>query len=175
MRRSAAVRVIVLVATAIGLGVVFGYRPGGGGSAAVTTGLKVGSTAGAGPGMTAVGTDQSLAGGLGDLQVRVTARGGKITNVGLARLKVQGPQSAQITGSVIPQLIQETLAANGGPIQAVSGATYTSQAYATSLQAALDKIAAAGGSNAALGAGQGNGGALSNLGQGGDDRGGNDF
>jgi uncharacterized protein with FMN-binding domain len=172
--KRSAVRVLVLAATAIGLGVVFGYRPGGGGPAAVTTGLKVGRTSGLGAGMSAVGTDQSLAGGLGDLQVRATARGGKITNVGLAKLNVQGPQSAQITGSVIPQLIQETLSANGGPIQAVSGATYTSQAYATSLQAALDKIAAAGGANAALGTGQGNGGAPSNLG-GGDDGGGNDF
>jgi uncharacterized protein with FMN-binding domain len=111
-----------------------------------------------------VGTGQALAGGLGDIQVRVSAQNGKITSVGLAKLNVHGPQSAQITGSVVPQLIQETLAANGGPIQAVSGATYTSQAYATSLQAALDKIAATGGTNAALGTGNGNGGVVGNPG-----------
>ena len=81
---------------------------------------------------------------------------------------MHGPQSAQITGSVIPQLIRETMAANGGAIQAVSGATYTSQAYATSLQSALDKIAATGGTNAALGTSNGNGGVINNAGGGGD-------
>jgi uncharacterized protein with FMN-binding domain len=160
------------VATAVGLGVILGYHPSGG-TATLPASVKVGATAGVGAGVSAVGTDQTLAGGLGDIQVRVSAQNGKITNVGLAKLTVHGPQSAQITGSVVPQLIQETMAANGGPIQAVSGATYTSQAYATSLQAALDKIAATGGTNAALGTGNGNGGVLNNSGGGGDG-GGND-
>jgi len=159
MKRSAIVPGAAIVATAVGLGVVFGYHPSGSGGSA--TGLpatiKVGATAGAGPGVTAVGSDQPLAGGLGDIQVRVSAQNGKITNVGLARLNVHGPQSGQISGSVIPQLIQQTVATNGGPIHAVSGATYTSQAYGRSLQAALDKIAASGGANASLGAGTGHG------------------
>ena len=172
MRRSKAAPAAAIVATAVGLGVILGYHPSGG-TATLPASVKVGATAGVGAGVSAVGTDQTLAGGLGDIQVRVSAQNGKITNVGLAKLTVHGPQSAQITGSVVPQLIQETLAANGGPIQAVSGATYTSQAYATSLQAALDKIAATGGTNAALGTGNGNGGVLNNSGGGGDG-GGND-
>jgi hypothetical protein len=94
-------------------------------------------------------------GGLGDIQVRVSAQNGKSTSVGLAKLNVHGPQSSQITGSVVPQLIQQTVATNGGPIHAVSGATYTSQAYAASLQAALDKVAATGGANSALASGHG--------------------
>jgi uncharacterized protein with FMN-binding domain len=172
MRRSKAAPAAAIVATAVGLGVILGYHPSGG-TATLPASVKVGATAGVGAGVSAVGTDQTLAGGLGDIQVRVSAQNGKITNVGLAKLTVHGPQSAQITGSVVPQLIQETMAANGGPIQAVSGATYTSQAYATSLQAALDKIAATGGTNAALGTGNGNGGVLNNSGGGGDG-GGND-
>ena len=164
MKRSAAVPAAAIVATAVGLGAVLGYHPSGGDAASLPANVKVGATAGVGAGTSAVGTDQALAGGLGDIQVRVSAQNGKITSVGLAKLNVHGPQSAQITGSVVPQLIQETLAANGGPIQAVSGATYTSQAYATSLQAALDKIAATGGTNAALGTGNGNGGVLGNPG-----------
>ena len=87
----------------------------------------------------------------------------------MATLNVHGPQSAQITGSVIPQLNQQVLAGNGRSIHAVSGATYTSQAYARSLQAALDKIAATGGSNAALGTGNGNGGVAVTGGGGHDD------
>jgi FMN-binding domain len=168
MKRSAAVPAVAIVATAIGLGAVLGYHPSGGGTAGLPSGLKVGGTAGVGAGASAIGTDQALAGGLGDIQVRVSAQSGKITSVGLAKLNVHGPQSAQITGSVIPQLINETLSTNGGPIQAVSGATYTSQAYATSLQSALDKIAAMGGTNAALGTSNGNGGVLGNPGDGGD-------
>jgi hypothetical protein len=170
MKRSAAVPAAAIVATAVGLGFVFGYHPGGGGSAGLPASLKVGGTAGTGPGATAVGTDQSLQGGLGDIQVRVSAQNGKITNVGLAKLNVHGPQSGQITGSVIPQLIQQTMATNGGPIHAVSGATYTSQAYATSLQAALDKIAATGGANASL-AGTGHGAVVAQGGDGGGEHG----
>jgi uncharacterized protein with FMN-binding domain len=169
MKRSAVVPATVLVATAVGVGVVFGYRPGSGGSSALPAAVKVSATAGVGAGATAVGTDQSISGGLGDIQVRVSAKNGKITSVGLARLNVHGPQSAQITGQVVPQLLQETLAANGGPIQAVSGATYTCQAYAASLQSALDKIAKTGGTNAALGSGNGNGGVVGNPGGGGGD------
>ncbi len=168
MKRSTVVPAAAIMATAVGLGAVLGYHPSGGAAASLPAGIKVGTTAGVGAGTSAVGTDQALAGGLGDIQVRVSAQNGKITSVGLAKLNVHGPQSAQITGSVVPQLIRETMAANGGPIQAVSGATYTSQAYATSLQSALDKIAATGGTNAALGASNGNGGVLNNAGGGGD-------
>ena len=77
-------------------------------TASLPASVKVGATAGVGAGASAVGTDQALAGGLGDIQVRVSAQNGKITSVGLAKLNVHGPQSAQITGSVVPQLIQET-------------------------------------------------------------------
>jgi uncharacterized protein with FMN-binding domain len=175
MKRSAVVPATVLVATAVGVGVMFGYRPNSSSHAALPATVKVGATAGVGAGASAVGTDQSISGGLGDIQVRVSAKNGKITNVGLARLNINGPQSAQITGQIVPQLIQETLATNGGPIQAVSGATYTSQAYAASLQSALDKIAKTGGTNAALGSGNGNGGVVGNPGGGGDDDGGSDF
>jgi len=170
MKKSAIVPGAAIVATAVGLGFVFGYHPSGsGGAATLPSTVKVGTSAGAGPGVTAVGTDQPLAGGLGDLQVRVSAQNGKITSVGLARLNVHGPQSGQISGSVIPQLIQQTMASNGGPIHAVSGATYTSQAYGRSLQAALDKIAASGGANTALG-GTGHATVVANGG-GGDDGG----
>jgi uncharacterized protein with FMN-binding domain len=164
MKRSAAAAA-ALTATAVGVGFIVGYHPSGGGTAGLPANLKVGTTSGAGPGVTAVGTDQPLAGGLGDIQVRVSAQNGKITNVGLARLNVHGPQSGQISGSVIPNLIQQTMASNGGPIHAVSGATYTSQAYATSLQAAIDKIAATGGANASLAShAAANGGLIANTG-----------
>jgi uncharacterized protein with FMN-binding domain len=42
-------------------------------------------------------------------------------------------------GSAIPRLVSETLAAQSGHIDAVSGATYTSEGYIGSLQSALDQ------------------------------------
>ena len=156
MKRS----LIVLGATATGVGLVLGFKPHSttGTSASTLKDLTTGEPIPAGAStQTVVGTDELLAGGLGDIQVKVTAAGGRITSVGMAQMDLRGPQSQQISQNIIPQLEQQTLASNGGPIQGVSGATYTSQAYARSLQAALDKLQ--GGPNGALAsAGNGNGG-----------------
>ena len=160
MKRSA----IVIAATAAGLAAVLSFKPHGAGTAAsqaaaatLTTGTP--NVSGA---QTVVGSDQALAGGLGDIQVKVTAANGKIVSVGMATMNLHGPQSQQISNSVIPQLEQQVMASNGGPIHGVSGSTYTSRAFATSLQAALNQL---GGSNAHLAAaGNGNGGLLQNQG-----------
>ncbi|MCX6373815.1 MAG: FMN-binding protein [Actinobacteria bacterium] len=146
---------VVIAATVAGLALALGFRPGAGtitpsNAKALTTGNA--NISGA---QTVVGSDQALAGGLGDIQVKVTAANGRIVSVGMAKMNLHGPQSAQISNNVIPQLQQQTVATNGGPIHAVSGATYTSKAYATSLQAALDQLK--GGPNAALAASNGNG------------------
>ena len=146
---------IVIAATMAGLALTLGFRPHATSLAsAATAGLTTGKTNVSGA-QTVVGSDQALAGGLGDIQVKVTAANGKIVSVGMAKMNLHGPQSAQISNNVIPQLERQTMASNGGPIHAVSGATYTSKAYATSLQAALDQLK--GGSNAALATGNGNG------------------
>jgi uncharacterized protein with FMN-binding domain len=44
-----------------------------------------------------------------------------------------------LANRAIPVLRNEVLSAQSARIQAVSGATYTSEAYAQSVQAALDK------------------------------------
>jgi uncharacterized protein with FMN-binding domain len=41
---------------------------------------------------------------------------------------------------VLPMLRAQVLSSHSASISAVSGATYTSQAYAASLQSALDKL-----------------------------------
>ncbi len=152
MKRSA----LVIVATAAGLASVVSFRPqaGAGGNQAAAAKLTTGTPNVKGA-QTVVGSDQSLAGNLGSIQVKVTASNGKLVSVGMAKMNLHGPQSQQITNSVIPQLEQQTLASNGGPIHGVSGATYTSQAYSRSLQAALDQLK--GGPNASLATGNGNG------------------
>jgi uncharacterized protein with FMN-binding domain len=161
MKRSA----IVIAATAAGLAAVLSFRPqsGAGGNQAAAATLTTGNANVSGA-QTVVGSDQALSGGLGDIQVKVTASNGKIVSVGMAKMNLHGPQSQQISNSVIPQLEQATMASNGGPIHAVSGATYTSQAYGRSLQAALDQLK--GGPNASLATSNGNGSLVQSQGGG---------
>jgi uncharacterized protein with FMN-binding domain len=77
--------------------------------------------------------------GYGELATRVSISGGRITGVNVPVLKVAEQFSQQIAAEAIPVLRNEVLAAQSARIQAVSGATYTSEAYAQSVQAALDK------------------------------------
>jgi uncharacterized protein with FMN-binding domain len=78
--------------------------------------------------------------GYGVLDVRVTVSGSHITDVSVPVLQTAEPTSQQISEQAIPMLRAEVLSAQGLNINAVSGATYTSDAYAQSLQAALDKL-----------------------------------
>ena len=76
----------------------------------------------------------------GDIQLKVTMSASRITNVSVAQLNVDDPRSDSIDQGALPQLEQETLSAQSAQIDAVSGASYTSQAYEQSLQSALDKL-----------------------------------
>ncbi|UXM91334.1 FMN-binding protein [Paenarthrobacter sp. JL.01a] len=74
----------------------------------------------------------------GTVQVRVTIQGGKITEVAALKLTDAERKSAQISSRAAPILRSEVLQAQSAKVQTVSGATVTSDAYLTSLQAALD-------------------------------------
>ena len=76
----------------------------------------------------------------GDVAVEVTVASGKITAVQAVSLP-SGGRSGQISAYAGPVLASEALTAQSASIDIVSGATYTSQAYAQSLQAALDQAA----------------------------------
>jgi uncharacterized protein with FMN-binding domain len=75
----------------------------------------------------------------GQLQVKLSVRNGRITKVGFTTFIANDGHSVQIDQSAAPVLIRETIAAQSAHIQGVSGATYTSDAYQQSLQAAIDK------------------------------------
>ncbi|MFH9008385.1 FMN-binding protein [Streptomyces afghaniensis] len=90
----------------------------------------------------------------GPVQVRVTVAGGKITKAEAVQAP-KGGRSDQITASSVPRLNQAAVAAGSAEIDAVSGATYTSAGYKQSLQSALDKAPAGGGSSQAAGSGGG--------------------
>lgn len=77
--------------------------------------------------------------GYGELAARVSISGGRITGIAVPVLRTAEQYSQQLAAQVIPTLRSEVLAAQSARINAVSGATYTSQAYALSVQAALDK------------------------------------
>jgi uncharacterized protein with FMN-binding domain len=75
----------------------------------------------------------------GIVQVKITVSGKKITNVGFVQLTAFDGRSQQINSGAAPILLRETLEAQSANINSVSGASYTSQGYAQSLQSALDK------------------------------------
>ena len=75
----------------------------------------------------------------GAVTVTVTISGGKITNVTAQADSAGNGRSASIDSRAVPIMKSEVLAANSGNVQTVSGATYTTTAYITSLQSALAK------------------------------------
>jgi len=75
----------------------------------------------------------------GDVQVRVTLKGSQIVDVQALQLPQDRSRSARISDAAGPILRREALHAQSANIDLVSGATYTSESYAESLQGALDK------------------------------------
>ncbi|MFD7608398.1 FMN-binding protein [Streptomyces mirabilis] len=74
----------------------------------------------------------------GPVQVRVTLKNGKITDVTAVSYPTDNPRDQEINSYAIPQLRREALAAQSAQIDSVSGASYTSDGYKQSLQSALD-------------------------------------
>ncbi len=70
--------------------------------------------------------------------MQVALSGPTITDVEAVRLTNSNRTSVQISASAAPILRRETLQAQSAQIDTVSGATYTSEGYQQSLQAALD-------------------------------------
>ncbi|MFJ9031821.1 FMN-binding protein [Streptomyces sp. NPDC102274] len=75
----------------------------------------------------------------GTVQVAATVQGGKLTEVKVLQVPSGSGRDQQIAAFAVPRLTQEALAAHSAHIDAVSGASYTSQGYIQSLQSALDK------------------------------------
>ena len=75
----------------------------------------------------------------GPVQIQLIERNGKIVKVAVLKQPTNTLHDIQIGVAAFPKLISETLAAQNGKIDAVSGATYTSAGYIQSLQSALDK------------------------------------
>jgi uncharacterized protein with FMN-binding domain len=77
----------------------------------------------------------------GTVQVRITVRGRRIVSIANVALPFDRSRSQEISQVAGPLLRQEALQAQSASIDIVSGATYTSNGYAQSLQSALDRAA----------------------------------
>ena len=87
---------------------------------------------------TAVGQKENY--GYGQMSVQVTIANHRIIDVSVHSIHALESYSMQLEQQVVPILRTEVLQAQGTKISALSGATYTSEAYAYSLQSALDKL-----------------------------------
>jgi uncharacterized protein with FMN-binding domain len=72
------------------------------------------------------------------VQVTITVAEGRITAVSVPVYPDSNGKYQQINARALPILTQETIAAQSADIDAVSGATVTSDGYRDSLQAAFD-------------------------------------
>ncbi|HEX4060012.1 MAG TPA: FMN-binding protein [Streptosporangiaceae bacterium] len=112
--------------------------PSARGSAAAGAGASGSPSAGGGAVHRATGPDVNFS--YGTIAVRVTVRGSRIVDVSVAAIHVTEPESGRISGQAIPVLRSEVLDAQSASIHSVSGATYTSRGYISSLNAALNDL-----------------------------------
>ncbi|WP_028060687.1 FMN-binding protein [Candidatus Solirubrobacter pratensis] len=78
----------------------------------------------------------------GVLQVKATLSGKRLTGVEMVLLQPEPGRSESIDAQAIPLLRSEALKAHSAKVDVISGATYTSEAYARSLQSAIDRARA---------------------------------
>ena len=78
----------------------------------------------------------------GDVQVQLTLQGTKVVSVKALQMPFDRQRSYEISQAAAPILAQEVVQAQSANIDLLSGATYTSESYAQSVQAALDQARA---------------------------------
>jgi uncharacterized protein with FMN-binding domain len=136
--------VLWLLGTVTVVVLLFGYRTSLAGPLA-TTGATVASspppTAGA---SSTAASSRTVSGPVvqtrwGPVQVEVTVKNGKLSDVSVPQYPNGNPRDQQINAYALPVLVQETLDAQSADIDMVSGATVTSDGYRQSLQGALDQ------------------------------------
>jgi uncharacterized protein with FMN-binding domain len=151
MRRA----VIATTGTVVGLVLLLGYRSEGAVKVEkVSAGTGTATTSGAGTGtVTVPGTTVPAASSssertytgrdvfyrYGNIEVAVSLSGSRIVTVTVPENDASSPYSQTVNSAAVPVLVREAVAAQGINFDVVSGATYTSDAFAQSLESALDK------------------------------------
>jgi len=113
-----------------------GTTPPAAGGAARSPGTPKTSATGTG---TKTYTGSSVDTQYGPVQVQITVSNGKITAANAIEYPMNGSRDQQINSFAIPRLNSEAVSAQSANIDMVSGASYTSDGYAQSLQSALDQ------------------------------------
>jgi uncharacterized protein with FMN-binding domain len=108
-------------------------------SAPGNAGSSTGTGAGTGRGKNGAYTGTAADTQFGPVQVRITVAGGKLTDVTVLQVPDSGRYEQEIVSQALPILRSEALSNQNANINVVSGATYTSQGYAQSLQSALNQ------------------------------------
>ena len=137
----------VLAATVAGVAATLGFQtrsqtPATTPAAVVTTSPSTSSSSSSGASASSQSktvTGDAVSTRYGPVQVKVTISGGKIADVQAVQLPSSDPKSSEISSFAVPQLRQSALTKQSANVDAVSGATYTSDGYRTALQSALDK------------------------------------
>ena len=147
--------------TSTGSGASAGTAAGAGASTGTSAGASSGTTSGASDASGAAGSTDSGSSASGNgsgttgdtvtvvgssvqtrygpVQVAVMFAAGQITDVQVLQVPGGHHESVQINARATPILADEVLAAQSAQIDTVSGATYTSEAYAESVQYAIDQ------------------------------------
>ena len=117
-----------------------GSASSSGSSSGQSNGSSNGSSSGS-AGSTASGTytGASVMTRWGAVQVQITVADGKITAAEAVAYPQANPRDRQINAYALPVLAQEATQAQSADIDAVSGATVTSDGYVQSLRSAIDQ------------------------------------
>ncbi|MFA1550256.1 FMN-binding protein [Actinomadura chokoriensis] len=118
--------------------------PAPGPSASGTSGPETSGQGGDGTAPAANGTfkGQSVDTEYGPVQVEITMSNGRLTAVRVLSAPSEDGRDREISAFSLPKLTKQAIAAGSANIDTVSGATYTSEGYITSLQSALDSARA---------------------------------
>jgi uncharacterized protein with FMN-binding domain len=128
----------ILILAAAGLFPLVRYQPNTNATTRTPAASQPATTAASPPDTGGTSVDGSLVRTeYGPYQVRVVFTGTRITDVQLIR-EPSDRRGRRIAESAAPALRQEALQAQSANLDTVSGATTTSEAYAESLQAAID-------------------------------------
>jgi uncharacterized protein with FMN-binding domain len=141
--------VLALALTAVGLALLLSFKSRSGGSVStVTPSTKPSASSSAHSPSSSSSTSKSASGTFtgtsidtryGPVQVQAVLSDGKLTNVNVLQVPDNGGYEDQIVSIALPELKSEALSDQSANIDVVSGATFTSQGYAQSLQSALDQ------------------------------------
>jgi uncharacterized protein with FMN-binding domain len=144
--------VVAVMSTISGLVLLFSYHtsrnegstavtgPASSGGSASASGSSNGSSNGsAGSATSGTYTGASVMTRWGVVQVQITVFDGKITAAQAVEYPQANPRDRQINAYALPVLAQEATQAQSANIDAVSGATVTSDGYIQSLQSAIDQ------------------------------------